>query len=125
MSTKINTGDFVAYDGYMHDVAPNFYPAAGTFGYVEGVSPIGSGAVVQWTVGSTSGDDLWWCGTRHLVVVETMTPDKQIRLNQAINVIKEYCESRSCEACPLQENRVCHDGSVANWTEVKENAETL
>lgn len=60
MSKAIKIGDKVRYISKDHARKPEFYPEVGTVGTVKCIDESGD-IWVQWTKGSTSGNDCWCC----------------------------------------------------------------
>ena len=57
MEFKVN--DIVIMeDAHKHDLLPQYYPEKGTLGRVIGID--GYELRVQWSIGSTSRDDIWF-----------------------------------------------------------------
>lgn len=72
-SREIRVGDRVKYLGGLdYDKGDHkFYPPVGTVGIVKEISEInGFEADVQWPMGTTSGNGMWWCGMSALEVVK-------------------------------------------------------
>lgn len=54
-------------DNIKHRVYPEYFPEARTIGHVLGTNGPGGCVKVQWPVGSTTYDDLWWCALSSLI----------------------------------------------------------
>lgn len=68
---KFNVGDKVRYIGKDHREMPEFYPKIGTIGTVvkEGGD---TDWYIQWTKGSTSREDCWYCDENDIELVENV-----------------------------------------------------
>lgn len=69
--SKFNVGDKVRYIGKDHREMPEFYPEIGTIGMIvkEGGD---TDWYIQWTKGSTSGKDCWYCDENDIELVENV-----------------------------------------------------
>ena len=69
--SKFNVGDKVKYIGKDHREMPEFYPEIGTIGTVvkEGGD---TDWYIQWTKGSTSREDCWYCDENDIELVENV-----------------------------------------------------
>lgn len=69
--SKFNVGDKVRYIGKGHREMPEFYPEIGTIGMIvkEGGD---TDWYIQWTKGSTSGKDCWYCDENDIELVENV-----------------------------------------------------
>lgn len=66
---KFKVGDKVRYIGKNHKEMPEFYPELGTIGTV--VEEVGDADwYIQWTKGSTSRKDCWYCDENDIELVE-------------------------------------------------------
>ena len=66
---EIKIGDIVRYIGKDHKEMPKFYPEIGTIGTV--VEEVGDADwYIQWTKGSTSRKDCWYCDENDIELVE-------------------------------------------------------
>lgn len=75
--SKFNVGDKVRYIGKDHREMPRFYPEVGTIGTViQEVNEINY--YIQWTKGSTSKEDCWYCSNNDIELVkdEDMTNEE-------------------------------------------------
>lgn len=54
-------------DGELHNEKPQWFPAVGTVGIVRKLDYIN--CEVQWSKGTTSWQDKWWCNYEHLEVL--------------------------------------------------------
>ena len=78
------TGDRVRFCASgAHDAEPQHYPEPGTVGTV--VFANRSGTLVRWPLGSTSGDDCWWCvnGMVEFVECYDFEPGDRVRFLDA------------------------------------------
>ena len=67
--SKFNVGNKVRYIGTEHDINSQWYPSIGTIGtVVENVDEIN--CYIQWTKGSTSKEDRWYCNKNDIELVE-------------------------------------------------------
>lgn len=66
--SKFNVGDKVRYIGSSHEFVPERYPCVGTIGEIKSVQKWSS--LVQWTKGSTSNNDRWYCSNKDMEIVE-------------------------------------------------------
>lgn len=55
----------------LSEAYPDFYPPVKTIGTVididRSINSDGSPLYIQWPVGSTSGNDRWWCGAGNVL----------------------------------------------------------
>ena len=67
--SKFNVGDKVRYVGKDHEDMPEFYPPVGTIGeIIEDTDE--TSYYVQWSKGSTSKEDRWYCSKEDIKLVE-------------------------------------------------------
>lgn len=67
--SKFNVGDKVKYIGIEHDINPQWFPIVGTIGTViQDVDEID--CYIQWSKGSTSKEDRWYCNKNDIELVE-------------------------------------------------------
>ena len=76
-------GRYVKFiSGISHDEEPEYYPPAGTFGVVlkdeDGV------ICVQWTHGTTSHDDIWWCFKTDVEIIPEANSENVLRYGLVI-----------------------------------------
>ena len=86
--SKFNIGDKVRYIGEDHREMPRFYPEIGTIGTVvkEGG---GTDWYIQWTKGSTSKEDCWYCDENDIELVKNVDMTNE--------EIWEMLESKMCK----------------------------
>lgn len=64
--TDVKVGMRVRFtDKFLHEIAPQYYPAVGTVGEVTDIE-----VMVQWPERSTSGDDCWYAPSNAIEPVE-------------------------------------------------------
>lgn len=68
---KFKVGDKVRYIGKDHKEMPEFYPEIGTVGTLVKESE-DTDWYIQWTKGSTSGKDCWYCDENDIELVENV-----------------------------------------------------
>ena len=68
---KFNAGDKVKYIGEDHESNPEWYPLAGTIGYIKSMAE--TNVWVKWPDGSTSMNDYWCCSLNDIERVEEST----------------------------------------------------
>lgn len=76
--SKFNIGDKVKYIGKDHNLHPQWYPALGTIGKVIDIREEDREYKVQWTKGSTSKKDQYWCGEKDIEKIEDTITKKEI-----------------------------------------------
>ena len=68
--------------GISHNEEPEYYPLAGTFGVVlkdeDGV------ICVQWTHGTTSHDDMWWCFKTDVEIIDEANSENILKYGLVI-----------------------------------------
>lgn len=68
---KFNVGDKVRYIGAKHDIHPQWFPIVGTIGTVlQDVDEVD--CYIQWSKGSTSENDCWYCDKNNIELVENV-----------------------------------------------------
>lgn len=69
--SKFNVGDKVRYIGAKHDIHPQWFPIVGTIGTVlQDVDEVD--CYIQWSKGSTSENDCWYCDKNNIELVENV-----------------------------------------------------
>ena len=110
--SKFNVGDKVRYIGKDHREMPEFYPEIGTIGTVvkEGG---GTDWSIQWSKGSTSGKDCWYCDENDIELVK----DEDMTNEEIWEMLKPKMEKNGLSAymfsIPTLENI---EGDI-KWTE--------